>query len=1844
MRNHTFHLRHGSTGVAFFSEKGRSFAEQKATLRQRRGGAVIIVVLALLSLMIFLGVFFFEFVQEEQLASQNYANNLFDPLNPDRYMDEADKQLIVGPDWTRTMSVLYSNPTVGEDANGNGSLDPGEDINGNGVLDYTTGEDVNWNNILDPGEDTNGNGILDYFSTTPPNGLNYGQPGTPHSLLAHIIGRIRANTNGLNPTDVLPHNGHGITTMFRAGIEDINNDGIFTPGTDYVSFDFDGDGNADSVLDPSGVSGSTLPAFGINFSRPAQVNPAADAFSQAAGVALRPFQPDVEYTYPDINNLFLAYDIRNRTTGQRILVPSFHRPDLFPNMRTDATLNAAAGGFQNLYTNAATKQLVMRPHKRHQYPDGTYRFLSDLSRLASGITDSSTPAQSGDRARRLPDFPYEIDSNNDFDVNDMGVYSYDSTNAVLKTNYDLDVDLNGDGEPDGIWMDLGLDIVDMADGRQFVPLFSYLVLDADSLINLNAHGNLQGLFENAAAYNSYGTTPITPFSASNTGASPSEVNVMRALTGNPGALPSSQVALAQAEHAFNYSYAFAAATAQDIPTMANMELAFLLAGRATLRSSARLSGRYGEEYLIGSGTYPRPGITGTDDDLDNFPDGTPYGSRYSGGAQRYLTNTTGYPDQRLYDPRSGSIQVLTPQSSHPLDPKGTGSGTYTNTPTVLQLVQGVTGGNPSPVIWPQYLAVQPTVASSWEAPRTTSLTVPTNAVTPVQSPYPYGPAASPLTADLFQGPATITNMVDEDDEMRIANPDRINDDIFLAEENLKLQLSSADYQRIGASSRLAALAPFNFVYSPTAPQTLKRFTTDSWDFSELAYVPSRYVGGVNTETSVWTGARRFFPPAFGGTLFTGTDPIRPEVRALMACEDSNDVNNTNNPRRELNTTLFTYINGNAAASPVSLWRQPLNLNKLLVGFDADGYPVFRDLMPHPDMVALEYQDTNTNMPAITIPAMIHSNDQSMTGQPIPGTAAFSNMTTPTPPSSDSDTLWAQRATAQEWWARYDRQRMARDIYTLLYLVGAPNGTNPATTPYPNPEKVREMAQFAVNYVDALDRDDVITRFEYDDNLSDGWNTSPSKVVYGIERASLSFSEVQFLQTNPQMSDYTTTLHKDSDYNVHQYLHMELRNSSPFTVNLAEGWRISRVTKGTGTRDKSVEFKTNGFGTAGWDTKKVQPGGNFLIGTHDGNVVNTAGTAIVSDFYADAVPGGGLESILPTSANTVPNASANPEPQTDLDLAVPATHSHYQYYTHVAGVGMPSSTYENPPAPALPPSKLVRQIVNSAAMTNAIPEPNVDYPNSDFDLVLERRQNLSGVETAPAGTLITSSTMGDWIEVDRFQVRTNDMGGVDPGTSKNAIFNPVTPGGQTDVTTTVDTLNSVERRQPFDPVQIPHARGAPSPALYTPGNTMNVVGSPPTPSAITQSGPNSAFAGPYTLWQPHFDRDFTSAYELLSVPLYGNWPLTELVNGLNTETTASTPAGTRPPNTYYKELHGGTQFNLAPGATNAASGKMTGDFTAGIRFNFPNGVPGKPYQGWNPYAYQNCWYRLFDFVTVPRRADQQSEAILTGSNNVAGSTKPVFRVPGKINLNTMRDETILAALLDDAVHLTYGNGTNDNITAGRNWFLELLQSRDGTDYFASAAGQPGVPIPNSLVSRPFRGTSHVDPSQTTTVDDAVENGLLRSSVPVTRGAVPDPRIRPAGTTPYVAPTLTTPVDYSSPWSTNPHNTLAVNWQGLFDSGDLSNTGIDHHTRNRILAKIANNSTNKSHVYFVWTAVGYFEAHRESTNNRVQIGARLTDIPIHRRFSVVDMSKLDDAYDTQSNTFDEKKFLIFQKRLR
>ena len=54
----------------------------------------------------------------------------------------------------------------------------------------------------------------------------------------------------------------------------------------------------------------------------------------------------------------------------------------------------------------------------------------------------------------------------------------------------LDVDNDGDGVPDSVWVDLGMPVRSTSDGRLYKPLFAILCTDLDGRINLNAHGSL----------------------------------------------------------------------------------------------------------------------------------------------------------------------------------------------------------------------------------------------------------------------------------------------------------------------------------------------------------------------------------------------------------------------------------------------------------------------------------------------------------------------------------------------------------------------------------------------------------------------------------------------------------------------------------------------------------------------------------------------------------------------------------------------------------------------------------------------------------------------------------------------------------------------------------------------------------------------------------------------------------------------------------------------------------------------------------------------------------------------------------------------------------------------------------------------------------------------------------------------------------------------------------------------------------------------------------------------------------------------------------------------------------
>ncbi|MDY0170576.1 MAG: hypothetical protein RBS80_28810 [Thermoguttaceae bacterium] len=65
-----------------------------------------------------------------------------------------------------------------------------------------------------------------------------------------------------------------------------------------------------------------------------------------------------------------------------------------------------------------------------------------------------------------------------------------SNPAFDAINGPWDVDNDGDGVPDSIWVDLGFPARSSPDGRLVKPLFAILCVDLDGRLNLNAHGSL----------------------------------------------------------------------------------------------------------------------------------------------------------------------------------------------------------------------------------------------------------------------------------------------------------------------------------------------------------------------------------------------------------------------------------------------------------------------------------------------------------------------------------------------------------------------------------------------------------------------------------------------------------------------------------------------------------------------------------------------------------------------------------------------------------------------------------------------------------------------------------------------------------------------------------------------------------------------------------------------------------------------------------------------------------------------------------------------------------------------------------------------------------------------------------------------------------------------------------------------------------------------------------------------------------------------------------------------------------------------------------------------------------
>ncbi|MBI5757304.1 MAG: hypothetical protein HZA46_02155, partial [Planctomycetales bacterium] len=1005
------------------------------------------------------------------------------------------------------------------------------------------------------------------------------------------------------------------------------------------------------------------------------------------------------------------------------------------------------------------------------------------------------------------------------------------------------------------------------------------------------------------------------------------------------------------------------------------------------------------------------------------------------------------------------------------------------------------------------------------------------------------------------------------------------DEAFGPEEMALLHLTNAQADLYAAGARLRNLAPINFSTNAgwqgsQIPSNLRqRFTTLSWDRKNFS--PRLRPWEFNADSD---GDGKFeFPPVFPGeSAFSPLDPRHPfrlELRRLLTVEAGN-VNQVH-PQMRLSINGVLDVE-RKPGQPVDRQKGPLE---------------FRALTPHSGgLTSRELSVTWTNLNPPPYP-------------PQPVTVGAINYTS---------------AEVQEWWARYDRQVMARDIYVLLYTFGSGSDATPTLIPNaddPNlpgevrplytPVQLREMAQFAVNLVDALDRDNIITQFEYDKNLGmgvgpdgqfgaaaadddmngtlndaselgfgddqPGWNLDDNPytanateilldraVVFGVESQSLTFSEAVALYAKLVDNAGTPVDHFATEWNdtVNTlFAHVELRNASPYPVtfgtNAAVGqqqWAVGyRAVGSTATDERRVIIQNPAAGS-----NAVAAGGLYSLGSASvANVPNTSGAGNYSQFRVDTTwaVGDPQPTSYPTPISPVSGAL-------NLDLIT----------SYVAGPG-PGSPFRV--TDGIVPVPNYYDV--TGGWLGALP---INDGNSilEYEFILYRRAH----PTRPAPTVGNAAEENDnpWIAVDRIAIPKWRKFELTPTTDSASA--PYTTSDELRGTAGREGMMSMERAEPL-------AGGAEG--VNTPVDV--------TRNSLGFNNSNTPGTG-FSTWQAHFDRDFASAGELLSLPLSS--PV---------RFTADFARSNLPPL---------AQYTAATPLAASASAKI-------LAPDYPDALDAS-------LAQNNRWYRLFEFVEVPSRTH-------VGLSPEFNNPLNFIRKPGSINLNTTRHPEVLAGLIDardvarnyeydvngnaifDLAEDLDGNGvmtlpllpglpdaTGDTL---RNWWNQFIIARDGTDPNGVATAPNGGTaadpttgrfIPGVAGSHPFRSLSHV--GSTGSISGGLESTFLRSL----------------------------PMDPAA----------AAGRRHLFELASAGET-LSPNLRHRILSKMFNNVTTRSNVFIVYVTVGFFEAENQSSpTGEVRIGGEVAGMARRRGFFIIDRSLAEEAFDSGTGTFSNWRALV------
>ncbi|MEX2287653.1 MAG: hypothetical protein WD648_11230 [Planctomycetaceae bacterium] len=1446
--------------------------------------------------------------------------------------------------------------------------------------------------------------------------------------------------------------------------------------------------------------------------------------------------PDVDYTSPDINSPFLSYEIEIPTNppgaSYRVRVPSFDRPVYLRNETADPT---------TWHSAAATQKRMLRPHELHMaYPtnwdvttaSATRRFINAGNNTVSGLPDIDDP---DGNSFTIADDPAEPHVSGPFPFVTMDGATF--AQGVWTGNgntYILNADADGDGVNEAVYIDFGFPIQQTPSGTEFfVPMAAITIIDADALFNANVHSNINALAANLdLTANPFGANEL--ISRSNQGISTSEVNMQYALYAAP--TPAStdfagdSTALAAALEQHRLFFGHDPATPVEL---SNMELWFLMAGRAEFSGGGALANVV-EMHAGRHGELNRlsSGIGAPSRDATNF----------SFAGTSGVDDNNNLVEQGAYPGGGGqgfpNLVTLGP-FGHPLDLFGTGSmldlvvDQYAKTRALVQVdPDPINPGPLSPQQFPLYDNYRST------------------------SDLAYLQASS--AAELMPGhvPATQTDEEAETLHEPSLAATQSDDAILDASENASTHLHSNDITSTGFAGRLLELAPFNMRTSLRNYAIRRQIAATSWD--PLAYgkmsLDWRDNDPLNAfRTWEWNvdtdnDQNREFPPQFwtdansnsilesGEEIPVGSalDPFRPELRALLNIE--NGERTVKRPQRKLD------ING-------------------VLDTTAAGRLRFRPLTPHPTTGLDNAQITAAD--AVASPSQITNARQ------------------------------------QEYLARRDRQLMCRDIYVMLYTFGGGNdgldysASNASFTLYTTTDDpmtanidenyTRRMAQMAVNWVDRLDPDDTVTVFEYDNNLGDGWQLDDNPyttaewgtdgaVVYGVESQKLAISEALLFLAAQWLDDSTNGANHGGtniDETVSRdFSFLELENVSPFDVNFNENWQIVVKAKPVSpppltpiiTEERRLTLLA---GNTALNAANVN-GPRFTIATAgDTHLKDTDATPLPTQFVIRPYCG---EPTEPPSTDAAYWYRVTPDPAAvNLDLMK----QQIRYRISKAGAVNAAGDGDTITGSSTEPSgKDLLHLVETAPDTlDETALASLVSGDASVRIELRRRanlnrqapvENLDGTDASNETAHETQSADNPWITVDYADVPLQ-------------VFR--IPQGVEDTDATAGTkireqvieIDSSQRYQPLDGHQLAiggnrlweAADKLPVSPAQIPATPTNSLG------AANQASVEllAVNANKFSLWQSHYDRDYASAVELFDVPTYGP---TELTRSLGQGSTRSSPEMSN----FDDTKTAGYVFVNPDNPLTTVGGVDNGD---------------------------NRWYRLLGLVEVPSRLHRQFDNpwYSVDAQGLAGDPIGFYRVPGKINLNTLRHPAVLAGLLDDMNVMAFNPNVTpqtlvDRVEAARDWYEQFMLSRDGLDSITNLQ-LPGLPSRGPTeFGRPFRSLGF-SARGLTSMEDTILRQIQSDGVQA------------------------------------PPNTA----RRLFELGTLDEHNgvaapVHPSVRHRLLQKVLNNTTTRSNVFLIFVQVDFFEAVEVTDTGGtgqpvVRIGAKRADSPGHRGFFVVDRSK-------------------------